>query len=225
VTVTVPTGPILQQRLSDALARHGVPGAVIGLLAGGAITVRSGGLTRTPGGAPITADTLFLIASVTKVWTATMVLQLVDEGSVELDAPVNRYLDPPLRLAEPDVADAVTVGQLLTHSGGFFGDAEEPPDADDDAVAQTVAGYATLTQLHRPGTMFSYSNAGYNVLGRLVECLTNQNWDDALETRLVRPLGLTHTFTRLVRAATHPLAVGHEPRGSHDRTLAPVETW
>lgn len=64
------------------------------------------------------------------------------------------------------------------------------------------------------------SNSGFNVLGRLVECLTDQTWDDALEARLIEPLGLRHTFTRLARAAVHPLAVGHEPKDPSSRADA-----
>lgn len=152
-------------------------------------------------------------------------MQLVDEGRVELDAPANRYLDPPLRLADQHVADTVTVRQLLSHTGGFFGDAEDVPGENDDAVQHTVATYDTLPQLHAPGRLFSYSNAGFNVLGRVVECVTGQTWDDALTSRLLRPLGLDDTFSRLTNAATHPLAVGHEPRSAEDLALEPVSAW
>lgn len=222
---TLPDASDLQRRLDQLIAQHRVPGAVVGVLCGDDLLVRAAGLTRLTGGAPVTPDTLFLIASVTKVWTATLVLQLVDEGRVDLDAPVNRYLDPPLQLADRAVAKTVTVRQLLTHSGGFFGDADEPPGEGEDAVRQTVASYAGLHQLHPPGRLFSYSNAGFNVLGRMVECLTTLTWDDALQQRLIEPLGLRHTHTRLERAATHLLAVGHEPKGPDTLSLEPVSVW
>src|SRR5689334_3442585 len=165
MTITVPTADELQERLTALAEEHGAPGAVVGVLAGGETTVCATGTTRLgPEGAPVSPDTLFLIGSITKVWTATLVMKLIGEGKLDLDDPVNRHLTPPLRLADPEVADAVTVRQLLTHTGGFYGDAEEPPGRGDDAVRETVASYATLPQLHRPGSLFSYSNAGYNVL-------------------------------------------------------------
>src|SRR5215217_1659909 len=148
--------------LTDACERHGVPGAVAGVSCGGEIQLAAVGVTRLPGGPSVTPDTLFLIGSITKVWTATLVMQLVDEGAVDLDAPVQRHLDPPLALADRDVADSITLRQLLAHTCGFETDAEEPPERGDEAVKRTVASYQTLTQLHRPGTLFSYSNAGYN---------------------------------------------------------------
>jgi CubicO group peptidase (beta-lactamase class C family) len=218
-------GRTLEGRLNEALSKHGVPAATLGVVFDGSVTVRSAGVARLPSGPPVTNDTLFMVASISKVWTATLVMQLVDDGLVDLDAPANKYLDPPLRLADREVAGSVTVRQLLSHSGGFLGDADEPDAEDDDAVRVTVDSYANLGQLHRPGELFSYSNSGYNVLGRLIECVTGQVWDDALAERLVRPLGLETTCTRLREVATHPLAVGHWPQVSRDRGLAPVHQW
>lgn len=215
----------LQDRLDRLLVEYDVPGAAVGVAVGEEMVVCVSGVAKRPAGPHITPETLFLIASVTKPWTATMVMQLVDEGRVDLDDPVNHYLDPPLRLADQAVADEVTVRQLLSHTGGFFGDAEEPAGDGDDAVRRTVEGYATLAQLHRPGALFSYSNAGYNVLGRLIECLDGTTWDESLHQRLVGPLQLEHTSTRIERTATHPLAVGHEPVAPDSLELEPVDVW
>lgn len=215
----------LQERLDQLVTTHRVPGAVAGVLTGDELTVRAAGRTRLPGGPPVTPDTGFLIASITKVWTATLVMQLVDSGEVKLDEPVNGYLDPPLRLADASVADSVTVRQLLTHSGGFFGDADEPPDRGDDAVKRIVASYSELPQLHRPGSLFSYSNAGFNVLGRLVECLTGSTWDTALRERLLEPLELKRTFTLPEEAMVHPFAVGHDLVSPDSLDLEPVSCW
>ncbi len=215
----------LQERLDQLVVAHRVPGAVVGVLAGDDLTVRAAGLTRLPGGPPVTPYTVFLIASITKVWTATLVMQLVDSGEVKLDEPANSYLDPPLRLEDAAVADSVTVRQLLTHSGGFYGDADEPPDRGDDAVERIVAGYASLPQLHRPGTLFSYSNAGFNVLGRLVECRTGGTWDTALRERLLEPLELKRTFTLPEEAMVHPFAVGHDLVSPDSLDLEPVSCW
>ncbi|MFE3205863.1 serine hydrolase domain-containing protein [Embleya sp. NPDC059237] len=215
----------LQQRLDDLAHQYRVPGAAAGVLVGGRVEVVATGIAKLGTSVPVTTDSVFLLASLTKVWTATLVLQLVDEGLVDLSLPVNHYLKPSLRLASEEVARTVTVGQLLSHSGGFFGDAAEPNIRSDDAVEKIVDSYRDLVQLHRPGALFSYSNSGYNVLGRLVECVTGSTWDDALRTRLIEPLGLGSTSTLPEETMTRPLVVGHVPAapGSHD--LAPVSTW
>jgi CubicO group peptidase (beta-lactamase class C family) len=215
----------LAERLEELTTSLGVPGASVGVLVGDELTVCSAGVTKLgPDGAPITADTLFLIGSITKVWTATLVMQLLDDGRFELDEPVNNYLNPRLKLAEQTVADTVTIRQLLTHTGGFYGDADEPDYRGADAVERVVATYAELPQLHRIGTLFSYSNAGYNVLGRLVECLTGQTWDDAVRDRLITPLGLQRTETLPEKVMVSRVAVGHE-RLAGRTDLTPVSEW
>jgi CubicO group peptidase (beta-lactamase class C family) len=225
MTLTMPDPATLRGRLDELAAKHGVPGVTAGVRLGDQTEVVATGVTRLGTEVPVTPDTVFLIASITKVWTATLVMQLADEGLVDVDAPVADCLDPPLRLADPKVADTVTVGQLLCHTGGFYGDATEPGFRGDDAVQRTVEGYGDLVQLHRPGTLFSYSNAGYNVLGRLVECVTSSTWDEAIEARLLEPLGLTDTATLPERIMTHPHVVGHEPAGPDSLTLRPVTSW
>jgi CubicO group peptidase (beta-lactamase class C family) len=225
VTAPLPAHEELQRRLDSLVVEYGVPGAVVGLLRGGEQLVTASGVTRLGGGRAVADDTVFLIASITKVWTATLVMQLVDEGLVRLDAPIAEHLNPRLELADSAVAQTVTVQQLLSHTGGFFGDAVELDLWDDDAVELNVAAYHDLVQLHRPGTLFSYSNSGYVVLGRLVECVTGMTWDEALRVRLTDPLGLASTSTLPTETMTHPLAVGHQVAMPGSPGLIPVTRW
>ena len=215
----------LQTRLDHLAGEYGVVAATAGVLVGDEVEVVATGVVRKGSTVPVTTESAFLIASITKVWTATLVMQLVDEGLVDLDAPVAAYLDPPLRLHDDETARTVTVAQLLCHAGGFLGDAEEPGFRDDDAVARIVDSYADLVQLHRPGALFSYSNSGYIVLGRVVECVTGSTWDEALKTRLVEPLGLTGASTLPEETMTRPLAVGHTTAGPTSSELVPVSAW
>src|SRR5215831_7057692 len=110
----------LQQLLDDARAEAGVPGASLAVLRDDDITAAASGLLNLDTGVEATTDSLFQIGSITKVWTTTVVMQLVDEGLVELDAPVRRYI-PDFRVADESVSEAVTVRHLLTHSSGIDG--------------------------------------------------------------------------------------------------------
>jgi CubicO group peptidase (beta-lactamase class C family) len=225
MTMTLPSAAELQERLDELATKCKAPGAVVGVLASDDVTVCATGVTRLEDeGVPVTPDTLFQIGSITKVWTATMIMQLADEGRLSLDDPVNRHLDPPLRLADQQVADTVTVHQLLTHTGGFYGDADDPAERGDDAVRRAVASYADLPQLHRQGSLFSYSNSGYNVLGRVIECLRESTWDVALAECIVTPLGLERTFTLPEHMMVHRVAVGHEKLAGSDRSTS-VPVW
>ncbi|HEY7045386.1 MAG TPA: serine hydrolase domain-containing protein, partial [Nocardioidaceae bacterium] len=143
-----------------------------------------------------------------KVWTATVVMQLVDEGLVELDAPVAEVL-PELRLSDPDVAKRVTVRHLLTHTSGIDGDIFTDTGRGDDCLEKYVDLLAEAAQNHPIGATWSYCNAGFVLLGRLIEKLTDSTWDQAMRDRLFTPLGLTRTVTLPEEAILHPVAVGH----------------
>ncbi|MBB4677841.1 CubicO group peptidase (beta-lactamase class C family) [Crossiella cryophila] len=153
---------------------------------------------------------MFQIGSITKLWTATLVMQLVDEGLVELDRPVRGYL-PELVLGEEGVAAAVTTRQLLNHTAGFAGDLFRDTGSGADAVEKYVATLGDAGQLFPLGEQFSYNNAGYVVLGRLVEVVRGKSFNQALREHLIDPLGLTHAATDAGEAIRYRAALGHLP--------------
>ncbi|HET6289264.1 MAG TPA: prolyl oligopeptidase family serine peptidase, partial [Amycolatopsis sp.] len=112
-----------QRRLAELARKYRVPGAALGItrLGDDAETHVSHGVLNTATGVEVTEDSVFQIGSVSKVWTATVVLRLVDEGLLDLDAPISDVV-PELRLADPDVAEQVTMRHLLTHTSGIDGD-------------------------------------------------------------------------------------------------------
>ncbi|OMQ14229.1 serine hydrolase, partial [Modestobacter sp. VKM Ac-2676] len=172
---------------------------------------------------PVTTDAVFQIGSITKVWTTTLVMQLVDEGRLDLDAPLVEVL-PDLQLGDPDVAKRVTMRHLLTHTSGIDGDVFTDTGRGDDCIEEYVAALADVTQNHPLGATFSYCNSGFTLVGRVVEVLTGQTWDAALRERVIEPLGLTHTSTLPEEAILHRAAVGHIAPGP-GADPAPVPAW
>ena len=170
--------------------------------------------------APVTPESIFQIGSITKVWTATVVMQLVDEGLLDLDAPVVEVL-PELRLADPDVTKHVTVRHLLNHTSGIDGDVFTDTGRGDDCIERYVELLAEQTQNHPLGATWSYCNAGFSVLGRVIEVLTEQTWDAALRERLFTPLQMQHAITLPEEALLHAAAVGHVTEDGH-KQVAPV---
>src|SRR5439155_22509118 len=159
-------------------------------------------------GAPATRDELFQIGSVSKVWTATIVMQLVDEGKLDLDEPVVTYL-PEFKVADADVTAQVTTRHLLAHNSGIDGDLFLDTGRGDDCLEKYVAAMATLRQNHPLGATMSYCNSGYIVLGRMIEVLTETTWDVAMKERVFAPLGLTTAGTLPEEALLHAAAAGH----------------
>lgn len=212
----------LQARLDELAAKHNVPGATIGVLHDGEVFEAATGVTSLVTKVPVTTDTVFQIGSMSKPWTATVIMQLVDEGKIDLDAPVRTYL-PDFKVADPDVAEKVTLRDLLSHRSGIDGDHFKDFGRGDDCLEKYVDACDTLGQTHELGATMSYCNTGYSIAGRIIEVLDGKVWDEAMRERIFAPLKLTHTSTLPEEAIMHRAAVGHvKPDPTSDWKPAPV---
>ena len=215
-----------QRRLAVLAERHKVPGASLGILRLGTdgrpdeLVEAAYGFANAPAKIEATSDTLFQIGSMSKVWTATVVMQLVDEGKLDLDAPVAEVL-PEFQLADADVAKTVTVRQLLSHTSGIDGDVFTDTGRGDDCVEKYVGLMADIKQNHPLGATWSYCNSGFTLAGRVIEKLTGLTWDAALREKLFAPLGLGHTVTLPEEALLFRTAAGHVDVTA-EPVLAPV---
>ncbi|WP_033288812.1 serine hydrolase [Amycolatopsis jejuensis] len=215
-----------QQRLSALAERHHVPGATLGILrlnpdGEDELVTAAHGVLNIETGVETTTDSVFQIGSISKVWTATVVMQLVDEGLLDLDAPITDVL-PELKLADEAANKAVTMRHLLSHTSGIDGDFFTDTGRGDDCLEKYVALLGDLAQNHPIGATWSYCNAGFSVVGRVIEKLTGGTWDAAMKERLFTPLGLGHTGTLPEEALLFRAAVGHV--GSPEPVKAPVWT-
>ena len=197
-----------QHRLDELAVLHKVPGASLAILDGGEIIAAATGVVNQETGVQTTTDAVFQIGSITKVWTATLLMQLVDQGRLDLDAPLDEVL-PELSIATPGVTAKATTRHLLSHSSGIDGDVFDDFGRGDDCVARYVAGCARLALIHPVGATMSYCNAGFAIAGRIVERLTGGTWDAALQDSLIEPLGLSRTVTLAEDAIRFRVAFGH----------------
>ncbi|MEV0594844.1 serine hydrolase domain-containing protein [Nonomuraea cavernae] len=196
------------RRLAELIAEYEVPGAALAYLHDGKVHEFAAGVLNKATGVEVTPDSLFQIGSVTKVWTATMLMQLAERGGPSLDTPVREVL-PEFRVADPEVTEAVTIRHLLTHTSGIDGDLFLDTGRGDDCVSRYVAACADLTQNHPLGATQSYCNSGYVIAGRILERLDGKRWDDVLRERIIEPLGLTHTWTLPEDVLRFRPAMGH----------------
>ncbi|WP_084614184.1 serine hydrolase domain-containing protein [Nakamurella lactea] len=195
-------------RLAELIDTYRVPGASLGILRDGAITDVSAGVLSKATGVPATPDSVWQIGSISKVWTATLIMQLVDQGKIGLDQPVVEIL-PDFKVADPEVTAEVTVRHLLTHTSGIDGDVFTDTGRGDDCVGEYVAQLTGVEQNHPLGATWSYCNSGYILLGGIIEKVTGKIWDAALTEQLITPLGLQATVTLPEQALLHRAAVGH----------------
>ncbi len=150
-----------------------------------------------------------------------MIMQLVEEGRLSLDTTVAALL-PEVHIGRPDVADDIAVRHLLTHTSGIDGDIFTDTGRGDDCVAKYVDALAEAPHTHDVGSAYSYCNAGFVVLGRIIERLDDRAWDRSLRARLIDPLALRDTVILPEEAILRRAAVGHRERPHEDQ---PVTTW
>jgi CubicO group peptidase (beta-lactamase class C family) len=200
------------RRLEDLLAelgrRHGVPGAVCGVLSGDETAVATWGVANTATGVEVTPDTLFQLGSLSKLYTTTLLLQAQAAGLVSLDEPVRAQLQE-FSVADPGATIEITLRHLVTHTSGIEGDHLIDTGWNDDALQRYVATLAGLGQIHPPEETYSFCNTGFGVAGRLLEVATGDNFDRVLRRRLARPLGCHATLMLPQHVLMHRVAVGH----------------
>jgi CubicO group peptidase (beta-lactamase class C family) len=212
----------LSELVEATATKFDIPGVAVGVWADGQETYACHGVTSIDNPLPVDRDTLYVLGSVTKTVTATAVVCLVADGRVELDAPVRRYV-PELRLVDERAAAEITVLHLLNHTSGLDWGFTADTGEGDDALAGYVAGMAGLKLIAPPGTRASYSQAGYNLAGRIVEKVTGLTFERAVGSLLFEPLGLSHSFFTRDDIMTRRFAVGHN-RGE-DGTLSIARLW
>ncbi|WP_051181690.1 serine hydrolase domain-containing protein [Nocardia vinacea] len=190
---------VLQARLDDLVRSAFVPGAQLVVTADGDATQINSGVGDLATGAPFPDDAQVRIASNTKTFVATVVLQLVGEGRIELDAPIERYLPGVVRGPGGD-GNLITVRNLLQHTSGI-------PDyllRLDWGSVEALQRYQTPDQLIRlgldmpalfaPGSRFSYSNTNYLLAGKLIEQVTGRPLGAEVTNRILIPLDLRDTY-------------------------------
>lgn len=170
-----------------------LPGLAVGVVQDGQVAYTGAwGVRSIATQEPVTPQSLFHMASVSKLFVATAVMQLWEQGLVELDAPVVRYL-PYFTLAD-ERHTAITVGQMLSHTAGMP-DVEDyhwdQPEYDAGAAERFVRSLHDRQMIGDPGDHFAYSNMAFEVLGDLIAKVSGQSFEDYVQEHVLEPLGMT----------------------------------
>ncbi len=198
----------IKARTAEHMQEVGIPGAAVAIYHAGETQAAAFGATSTENPLPVTPETLFQLGSISKLYTGTVVMRLVDEGRLELDAPVRTYL-PGFRLADEDAAAAVTLRHLLTHRVGWPGDIFDWEPAAYASMATFVEQMKAAPQIVPPGQIWSYANSGILVAGRVVEVVTGKPFAQAVRELLLEPLALRRTAIEPGVVMTYRFAAGH----------------
>lgn len=189
-----PAPQVFDVLFDQAMARYRLPGLAVAVVEDGRVVyLRTAGETRAGSGQRIDADTLFKIASNTKAMTTGVLARLVDQGKLQWDDPVTRYL-PQFRMADPWVTRNIQVRDLLIHNSGLglgAGDLMLWPEPNDFTRADIIAGLAHLQPTHSFRAHYAYDNLMYVVAGEVAAAAGGKPYDQLVREQVFGPLGMT----------------------------------
>jgi CubicO group peptidase (beta-lactamase class C family) len=209
----------LQDKVRELAEEFNVVGVAVGVLVDGDEHYAFHGVTSTENPLPVDEKTYFQFGSTGKTYTATAMMRLVEQGKVDLDAPVRTYL-PEFALKDESVAAAVTVLQLFNHTAGWEGDMMNDTGDGDDAIEKYVARMVKLEQVTPLGATVSYNNAALSVAGRIIERVTGTTYDRAIRELLLTPLGMDQTLFYPNEIMTRRFVVGHARNDEGEVSIA-----
>ena len=218
-----PEGSI-EEFIDRAMPASGVPGLAYAIVADGDVmSAGARGVVKLGGDTAVTPDTPFVIGSISKSFTALAVMQLVEAGKIDLDAELSEYLDE----FSGRPAGVITIRQLLSHTSGFStaqGNAGHPDaTGEKDALARGVGRLAQVTPARRPDETWAYSNANYEILGRLIEVVSGQEYQTYVAANILEPVGMNHSFVADGRVHDS-MATGHRPWFGTKRPISDTTT-
>ena len=196
----------LEPQINDAISKGRLPGFAIGVVKDGKLIYAKGfGVAKLGGNTQLTSRSLFHMASVTKTFVATAIMQLVEQGKIDLDAPVTKYL-PYFKLDDARYRD-ITIRQMLSHTSGIPDTINynwDKPEYDAGALERFVRSITGEKLVLAPGEKFAYSNTAYEVLGDVIAKVSGESFEDYVQHHILTPLGMKDS-TLLVREANAQL--------------------
>jgi CubicO group peptidase (beta-lactamase class C family) len=206
----------VDQYLNHCRQEHRVPGIAIAIVEGDRIAYLKGYGIADPSGRPVTPQTPFLLGSTSKSFTALAVLQLVEQGKLELDAPVRKYL-PWFSIEDglggSNAGGRITVRHLLHHTSGIPSATGEIALVYDDRTAAALEEQvrsSSRTELARPpGSGMEYANANYQIAGLVVQTVSGMSFEDYVCAHIFRPLEMKHSHASLDAARSDGVATGY----------------
>ncbi|MCS6802336.1 MAG: serine hydrolase domain-containing protein [Chloroflexota bacterium] len=198
----------LLNRVGEGMQRYNVPGAAIGVAAGGREWTAGLGVTNVEAPYPLSEDTLLPAGPLTPALTATAIIRLVEQGRLQLETPIRAWI-PDFRAGTESTARQVTLLDCLIHRTGWWGDDYTDTGSSDDALARYVAGMGELPQTAPYGLFWSYNVAAYCVAGRVIEVVTGRPFEEAIRALVFAPLRMDRSFFNVVEVMSQPISIGH----------------
>ena len=194
--------------VTEQMNNLGIPGIALGIVQEGEIAHLQGFGAADSSGRAVTPQTPFYIGSLTKSFTALAVMQLVEAGKIDLDAPVQTYL-PWFELADKDASAKITVRNLLNQTSGMSRKDGNRFWADQQEIEEAVRGLNTVQLTYPVGTTYQYNNFNYIIAGLIIEKVSGQSYADYITQHIFEPLDMRHSYADRALALADGLSDGH----------------
>ncbi|MCL5070513.1 MAG: beta-lactamase family protein [Actinobacteria bacterium] len=198
--------------IESKMKEYRIPGLALSIVQGDKIIYMKGFGVADPSGRPVTPQTPFIIGSTGKSITAAALMQLVDAGKVTLDKPVQYYLSW-FSLADKDKSAKITVRMLLNHASGIPFSAgtwsQAYNDTSDHALEDQIRSFSSVVISHEPGTVYEYANANYQIVGMIIQSVSNQSFQSYIQENIYKPLEMYNSYSSKDEAFKHGLATGY----------------
>ena len=216
------------QKLGEVVERERerfkVPGISVGILRDGKVEAAGYGVGSLDTNDAVSSETLFQIGSNSKVFTTTLLMTLVDEGKVNLDAPITDYL-PNLKLKDEAALEKMRVRHFVSHQTGLWGDYFEDFGWGDDAISKAVAKAVEMPQMYQPEELWAYTNINFTIVGKLIEDELGQTFEAAMKERVFDPLEMQRSFYFPWEVIVWPHAVGHTAAKPGEKEVEPARNF
>ncbi|MBZ0297496.1 MAG: beta-lactamase family protein [Anaerolineae bacterium] len=207
-----PVIPTLESYVKAQMQAMNLPGVALGIVQGDQIVHLEGYGVTDPTGHPVTPQTSFRLASVSKTLTALAVMQLVEAGKLDLDAPVQHYL-PWFRLADEQISAKITLRHLLYHTSGIPQTAGYDNfyngDYSDTALENNVRHLESIASTSPAGSTYQYANLNYDTLGLIIQSVSGHSYETYIQDHIFTPLAMQHSFTSQTEALDQGMATGY----------------
>ncbi|SDN01478.1 serine hydrolase domain-containing protein [Acetanaerobacterium elongatum] len=208
ITLKGSTAADTDSYVSAKMQELGIPGMALGIVNGGNTYLKGYGRADSAG-KPVTPSTPFMLGSTTKSITAAAVMQLAEQGKINLDERVTAYL-PDFRFKDAQSSALITVRQLLNQTSGIAGQAGHSDYWNDKSTSRDfVFALANESLLSAPGKRFEYAEANYVILGEIIAAVSGQSYESYIREHLFNPLAMAHSYTNRADAEQGSLSAGH----------------
>ncbi|MEJ9160997.1 serine hydrolase [Paenibacillus graminis] len=196
--------------VESMLDKLDVPGMAVSIVKGDQTIYTKGYGHSGPDGQPVTPQTPFILGSSSKSFTALAIMQLVEQGKIDLDAPVQRYL-PEFELEDKEASKTIRVRHLLNHNSGistFHGRTAFSNTV--PTIDELIHGLKNTPLTEPVGTQFQYSNANYDILGGIIQAVSGKSYAEYIQDHVYSPLDMKNSYTSTSEAKKHGLATGYQ---------------